>query len=138
MGGGAPNTAAVREIAGLVTVGRVDMKLQFLLVRRIPPVPSPVLVDVGRLLRQRGYRIDAVIVEEMVQPLEQVRVEADLYVVKSHTELTLSLAGALHAQGARMLNPYLSCQTAQDKIQVLAELHAAGLPVPSVVGDRIP
>jgi ribosomal protein S6--L-glutamate ligase len=106
------------------------MKVRFLLVQRVPPVPSPVLVEVEQILRGRGHRVDGVIVEELVQRLDRVRVEADLYVVKSHTELTLSLAGALHARGARMLNPCLSCQTVQDKIQAFAELQAAGLPVP--------
>jgi ribosomal protein S6--L-glutamate ligase len=128
MGRRAPN-AAVRKIAGLLNESP-EMKVRFLLARRVPPVPSPVLVEVERLLRHRGYRVDGETVEEVVQRLDRVRVEADLYVVKSHTELTLSVAGVLDAKGALTLNPYHSCQTAQDKIQVSARLDAADLPVP--------
>jgi ribosomal protein S6--L-glutamate ligase len=107
-----------------------QVKLRFLLVRRVPPVPSPVVAEVESVLRHRGHTVDDVIVEEVIHRLEQVNVEADLYIIKSHTELSLSLAGALHAQGARTLNPYPACQAAQDKIQVSTQLQAAGLPVP--------
>jgi ribosomal protein S6--L-glutamate ligase len=113
------------------------MKLYFLLVRRVPPVPSPVLVDVFALLRRRGFQIDAGIAEEMLARADGVRVEHDLYVLKSHTELSLSLAGALDAQGARLLNPYASCAATQNKIVASRRLRAAGVPVPRtwVTGD---
>lgn len=106
------------------------MRLCFLLVRRIPPVPSPVLLEVEGRLRAAGFLVDEVIAEEVVQQPGKIRVEHDVYVVKSHTELTLSLAGVLDAQGARMVNPYRNCQITQDKIQVTARLRAAGVPVP--------
>jgi ribosomal protein S6--L-glutamate ligase len=58
-------------------------------------------------------------------------------VLKSHTELSLSLAGVLDTQGARMLNPYRSCVTAQDKIVASRRLRAAGIATPRawVTGD---
>jgi len=107
------------------------LRLCFLLVRRVPPVPSPVLVEVERRLRRDGFVVDEVIAEEVVQRPEEMRVDHDLYVLKSHTELTLSLAGALDARGARTVNPYRHCQVTQDKIQVVARLQAAGVPFPS-------
>lgn len=113
------------------------MKLFFLLVRRVPPVASPVLVEVFELLRRRGYQVDATIAEELVAEIDSVRVAHDLYVLKSHTELSLSLAGVLDAQGARLLNPYASCIATQNKIVAARRLQAAGVPVPRtwVTGD---
>jgi glutathione synthase/RimK-type ligase-like ATP-grasp enzyme/MFS family permease len=102
----------------------------FLVARRVPPVPSPVLVEVARRLRARGHVVDTVIVEEAVSVPERLSLGHDLYVIKSHTELTLSLAGVLHAQGARTLNPYPACVMVQDKLTAAARLAAAGVPVP--------
>jgi ribosomal protein S6--L-glutamate ligase len=106
------------------------MRLYFLLVRRVPPVPSPVLVEVFDRLCDRGFLVDGGIAEELVGRADTLRPEHDLYVLKSHTELSLSLAGALHAQGARLLNPYPSCAAAQNKIIAVRRLRAAGVPVP--------
>lgn len=106
------------------------MRLCFLLVRRVPPVPSPVLVEAWALLRERGFAIDTVIAEEVVQRPEDLEPKHDLYVLKSHTELSLSLAGVLHDRGARVLNPYPNCQLTQNKITAFARLRAADVPVP--------
>jgi ribosomal protein S6--L-glutamate ligase len=106
------------------------MRLYFILVRRVPPVPSPVLVEVFEILRRRGFEIEAGIPEEVVVRPDTLSVEHDLYVLKSHTDLSLSLAGVLAAQGARLLNPYQSCLAAQDKIVASRRLRAAGVPTP--------
>jgi ribosomal protein S6--L-glutamate ligase len=113
------------------------MRLYFLLVRRVPPVPSPVLADAFRRLERRGFSVEGVIAEEVVDRVDTLEPEHDLYVLKSHTELALSIAGALHARGARLLNPYDSCLAAQNKIVAARRLRAAGLPVPRswVTGD---
>jgi ribosomal protein S6--L-glutamate ligase len=113
------------------------MRLYFMLVRRVPPVPSPVLVEVFELLARRGFRIESGIAEELVVRPERLAVEHDLYVLKSHTELSLSLAAALETQGAPMLNPYRACAATQDKIVAARRLHAAGVPAPRswVTGD---
>jgi glutathione synthase/RimK-type ligase-like ATP-grasp enzyme len=107
------------------------MKIHFMIVRRVPPVPSPVLLEVYGILRSRGFEVEAEIAEENLLTSETLAVRSDLYVVKSHTELSLSLAGVLHAQGAFMLNPYLSCTGTQDKIVATHRLRAAGIPVPA-------
>jgi ribosomal protein S6--L-glutamate ligase len=113
------------------------MKLFFLLVRRVPPVPSPVLVDVFAILRDRGFEVESAIPEELVTRPDRLRVEHDVYLLKSHTELALSLAGVLDTLGAELLNPYASCITTQDKIVASRRLRAADVPTPRswVTGD---
>ena len=113
------------------------MRLYFLLVRRVPPVPSPVLLEVFRMLRGRGFEVDTGIAEDAVVSPERLVLEHDLYILKSHTELSLSLAGVLDALGARLLNPYRSCIATQDKIVAARRLRAAGVPTPRawVTGD---
>src|SRR3989449_11778732 len=54
----------------------------------------------------------------------------DLYLLKSYTALSLSLAGVLHAEGARLLNPYPGCFASRDKIVASKLLHTAGIPAP--------
>jgi ribosomal protein S6--L-glutamate ligase len=106
------------------------MKLYFILVRRVPPVPSPVLLEVFELLEERGFDVESGIPEELVARPDLIRVEHDLYILKSHTELALSIAGVLHTLGARLLNPYASCTTTQDKIVASRRLRAAGVSTP--------
>lgn len=113
------------------------MKLYFMLVRRIPPEESPVLKEVFSALRRNGFEIEAGIAEEMVSLPDRLVPRHDLYVLKSHTQLSLSLAGVLDSQGARMLNSYASCVAAQNKIIASRRLAAAGVPAPLcwVTGD---
>jgi MFS family permease len=113
------------------------MKLYFLLVRRVPPVPSPVLLEVFEILSRRGFQVETGIAEEVVTRPAHLRPGHDLYVLKSHTELSLSLAAILHAQGARMLNPYECCASTQNKIVASRRLRSAGVPTPRtwVTGD---
>jgi ribosomal protein S6--L-glutamate ligase len=89
-----------------------------------------VLLDVFAILRRHGFDVESGIAEETVVAPDRLAVEHDLYVLKSHTELSLSLAGVLDAQGARMLNPYRSCIATQDKIVAARRLRAAGVPAP--------
>ncbi|MDQ3770716.1 MAG: ATP-grasp domain-containing protein [Actinomycetota bacterium] len=113
------------------------MKIHFLVVRRVPPVPSPVLLEVYDILRRRDYEVGESIAEESVVSPDRIAATHDLYVVKSHTELSLSLAGVLDTQGAMLLNPYRSCITTQDKIVASRRLRAASVPIPRgwITGD---
>jgi ribosomal protein S6--L-glutamate ligase len=113
------------------------MRLFFILVRRVPPVPSPVLLEVFQILERRGFDVESGIPEETVAQPDRLRSEHDLYVLKSHTELALALAGTLDTLGARLLNPYMSCITTQEKIIASRRLRAGGVPVPRswVTGD---
>jgi ribosomal protein S6--L-glutamate ligase len=106
------------------------MKLHFLVVRRVPPVPSPILVEAYEILRGRGYQVEDSIAEEILTKSDELEVDADLYILKSHTELSLSIAGALHTRGARLLNPYPNCALTQNKIIVSRLLSEAGVPAP--------
>jgi ribosomal protein S6--L-glutamate ligase len=113
------------------------MKLYFMLVRRVPPVQSPVLREVFALLERRGFEVESGIAEELVTRPERIRLRHDLYLLKSHTELSLSLAGVLDTLGARLLNPYACCIATQDKIVAARRLRAGGVPAPRswVTGD---
>jgi ribosomal protein S6--L-glutamate ligase len=113
------------------------MKLHFMIVRRVPPVPSPVLVEMYEILRGRGYTITEDIAEEIIQRSDTLKPTADMYVLKSHTELSLALAGILYVQGTNILNPYQSCSLIQSKIITSRLLLEAGVPAPKswVTGD---
>jgi ribosomal protein S6--L-glutamate ligase len=113
------------------------MRLHFMLARRVPPVPSAVLVEAWRLLEARGFQVERGTPEEMLTRPDQLSVRHDLYLLKSHTELALSLAGVLHVQGGRLLNPYPNCAATQNKIMASRLLRAAGVPTPDtwVTGD---
>ena len=125
------------------------MRLCFITVRRVPDTPSPLLLDVSRLLGRAGHDVRHERAEDMVftvtspvatrpwrddlasGPADLASGPVDLYLLKSHTELALSIAGALHDRGARLLNPYPACASAQDKVRATAALHRAGVPVPA-------
>jgi ribosomal protein S6--L-glutamate ligase len=106
------------------------VRILFLVARRVPAVPSPILVEASAELERRGHSVASVIAEEAVWEPERLAADADLVVLKSHTELALSLAAVLDAAGVPMLNPYASCATVQDKLVAAPRLHAAGVPVP--------
>src|SRR5438094_5615749 len=92
--------------------------------------PNQVLVGVFDILRGRGFQVEIGIAEQMLLQPEELSVKHDLYILKSHTEMWLSLAGVLHLQGARLLNPYLSCIATQNKIMTARRLQTAGVPIP--------
>lgn len=106
------------------------MKIGFLMLRHPQGSPSPVTQDVIRLLAEWGARVDVIFPEERVIRLAQVRAEHDLYILKARTEMALGTAGALHAAGAAILNPYPVSSLLRDKIASSRVLQAAGVPIP--------
>src|SRR2546422_2775127 len=84
--------------------------------RRGLPGPSQIELEVSEILRCRGFLIESGIAEEMLVSPDQLASTHDLYLLKSYTALSLSLAGVLHAEGARLLNPYPGCLASRDKI----------------------
>ena len=106
------------------------MKIAFLMLRYASDVSSPVTGGVLRLLDEWGADVDVIYPEEEVISLNEIRVEHDLYVLKSRTELGFSYAGALHAAGATILNPYPASARLRDKIALTALLQAADVPTP--------
>jgi len=113
------------------------MKIHFLLQRRVPDGPSQIVLAVSRLLEERGFEIASTIAEEAVLRPERLGAEADLWILKSYTPLSLTLAGVLHANGAQIVNPYPASAAARNKILAAQVLDAAGIPAPCtwVTGD---
>jgi ribosomal protein S6--L-glutamate ligase len=112
------------------------MRLRFMLARRADG-PSHIVTEAAERLRGRGFEVESAIAEELVQRPDGLGDEADLWLLKSYTPLSLSLAGVLHRSGARLLNPYPACLAARDKIAAAQVLAAAGVPAPRswVTGD---
>lgn len=106
------------------------ISIGFLLTRHPPERVSPIMPEVLRLLGDRGAMVHAIYPAESLTDLGSLEVEHDLYVLKSGTDAALSLAGALHAAGAAILNPYHVSAACRDKIVLTQVLRGAGVPVP--------
>ena len=92
---------------------------------------NPTMAAAFQQLSARGVKVNLVCPEKQLLDLATVRVENDLYILKSGTELALSMAGALHALGAVTLNPYPTVAMMRNKIIVTRMLQQAGLPAPA-------
>lgn len=104
---------------------------------RATQLPNPVLTELFEILRQRDFQVDLGFASELLADPSHFKVVHDLYILKSHAQLWLSLAGIYHEQGALILNPFLSCIAVHDKIGAAYRLRAAGVPTPRtwVTGD---
>lgn len=99
--------------------------------------PNPVLVELFETLRRRRFEVELGVGAELMIDSTEFTVRHDLYILKSHTALWLSMAGIVHSQGGRMLNPYLSCLAAHNKIVAERRMESAGIPTPQswLTGD---
>ena len=93
---------------------------------------------VMRALADAGVVVDVIHPTQGALDLANVRVEDDLYVLKKTSRLALSIAGALHAQGAAIVNPYPVTVALGDKIITARILQSAGVPSPAVYVARHP
>lgn len=84
-----------------------------------------------RVLAEWGTVVEVIHPSAHALALASVRVEHDLYVLKRMNGLALSLAGALHAQGAAIIHPYPVTVALADKIIASRVLTAAGIPMPA-------
>ena len=91
---------------------------------------NPNIEQAVRLLSARGVKVALIHPEKQFISLARVQVENDLYVLKSGSDLALSLGGALHALGAATVNPYPTVAMMRSKITVTRILQAAGVPTP--------
>jgi ribosomal protein S6--L-glutamate ligase len=107
------------------------MKIGLLTLRHASASKSPLVPEVVALLRRWGAQVEIIHPEERCTPLSSLRVEHDLYVLKSESELALSLAGVFHATGAAIINPYLASSLMKDKIVAMRRLESRGVPVPA-------
>jgi fructose-1,6-bisphosphatase/inositol monophosphatase family enzyme/glutathione synthase/RimK-type ligase-like ATP-grasp enzyme len=105
-------------------------RIGFLLVRHPAERKSPIMPEVFEQLRARGATVEARYPEEEVVDLSRLEPAHDLTVLKSGSDLALSLAGALASRGATVLNPYPVAAALRDKILTTRRLQAAGVPVP--------
>ena len=106
------------------------MKVAFITVNPPSATEGSVTPAVIGLLREWGLEVTLIRPDAELIDLHEVRVEHDLYVLKSGTELALSLAGMLDALGATMINPYPVTARCRDKIVATRILQSAGVPVP--------
>jgi ribosomal protein S6--L-glutamate ligase len=106
------------------------MRVACLLDRRSHEMPTPLLKSVFAQLERRGNEVDWMVPEEQLTSADGLTPEYDIYLLKSQTELALSLAAILHAQGARLVNPYPGCAAARDKVVAAHRLRAAEIPTP--------
>lgn len=104
------------------------MRVGFLCKRAEYAHSTPVMEDVFSRLRRYGIDIECIIPEEHLIDLASVHPICDLYVIRPGVELALSLAGALHDEGAPTLNKFPSCVVVQDKVRVTRALLRAGIP----------
>src|SRR2546430_9926579 len=94
--------------------------------------------DVVRALGESGAIVDVIHpVDEMVD-LSKVRIQHDLYVLRHTSGFSLSLAGALHALGAAIVNPYPVSAALRDKIVATRTLQAAGVLTPATYAAAHP
>ena len=113
------------------------MKICFFMERGSPPRLNPVMADVFNRLETNGVKVIARYPEEELVRLDAVTIEADLYCLKSDSEMALSLATVLEGMGARIMNPVSGTLRAKDKLLAAATLQHAGIPTPrSMVAAR--
>ncbi|HEY6097856.1 MAG TPA: hypothetical protein VIW03_00405 [Anaeromyxobacter sp.] len=114
------------------------MRIGMLMARHRTRRKSPLMPEVLRLLREWGATVDVIYPDDRCTALGSLRVEHDLYVLKSESEMALSVAGALHAVGAPILNPWPVAALMKDKIAATRRLAAAGVPVPETHVTSVP
>lgn len=106
------------------------MKIHFLLDERAHAEPNPTYVAALALLADRGFTVSRGVPEAALLSPERLCARHDLYVLKSSSELALSVAAVLHDRGGQFLNPYPACALAHNRITATSRLAAAGIAVP--------
>lgn len=93
------------------------------------PYPRPVVEEMLAILDRAGV--------EVVQDFGEApcRLDGplpfDLCVLKAHTDVSLSAAAAAEAAGNVVINPLAAVRAVRDKVEAIAHLRRAGLPVPA-------
>src|SRR5919202_2958749 len=102
----------------------------FLMERGTPPRLNPIMAEAFELLEARQVQVSTRFPEHELLRLHDLRRDADVYLLKSDSELALSLAMSFERLGARVLNRASASLRAKDKILTAATLARAGLPAP--------
>ncbi|MFL5366910.1 MAG: hypothetical protein ACJ781_15705, partial [Myxococcales bacterium] len=103
------------------------MRIRFLLARRVPDGPSQIVLAASKILSGLGFEVESIIAEEVVQQPERLGTGIDLWLLKSYTPLSMTMAAVLHSAGGRVLNPYPACLAARNKILTAQVLDAHGI-----------
>jgi ribosomal protein S6--L-glutamate ligase len=104
---------------------------------------NPIMAQVRELFKAEGATVDAIYPEKTTFNLTDLRVDYDLYLLKSGTDSALSLAGMLHMMGAKIINPYPAVAMMRNKFIVMRALQAGCVPIPETymapsVDDLLP
>jgi ribosomal protein S6--L-glutamate ligase len=108
----------------------MTLRIAFL-ARSFSPQSTSDVPLVMRALTEAGAVVDHIHPLAGVTDLSRVRVDHDLYVLHQTDGFALSLAGALHGQGATIVNPYPVTLALSDKIVLCRTLEAAGVRIPA-------
>ena len=113
------------------------MRIHFLLNQSLSGQPNPAFAVAIDLLKHHGFAVTSCVPEETLLSPDKLHADHDVYVLRSRSDLSLSVAGVLHERGGRFINPYPVCTLLQNKITAASALAAAGVPVPRswVTGD---
>ncbi|MBI2839245.1 MAG: ATP-grasp domain-containing protein [Acidobacteria bacterium] len=113
------------------------MRICFLMEDRGPGYVHPVMSVVFELLRARGCAVDWYFPERRVFSLDDLKIEHDLYVLKSSSLMTYQVGGILAAKGARMINSFAAVQRIKNKVEINRLLRDHDVPVPDayLTGD---
>ncbi len=106
--------------------------------RGSPPRLNPIMADVFKRLETNGVEVIARYPEEELVRLDTVTLEADLYGLKSDSEMALSLATVFEGMGGRIMNSVSGTLRAKDKLLAAATLHHSGIPTPRSIAVARP
>ncbi|HEV8455584.1 MAG TPA: hypothetical protein VGQ24_11860 [Gemmatimonadales bacterium] len=101
------------------------------LARSFSPQTTSYIPLVMQALTDAGAVVDHIHPLAGVTDLSKVRIDHDLHVLHQMDGFALSLAGALHAQGAAIVNPYPATLALRDKIVMFRILQTAGVRTPA-------
>src|SRR5205814_9033396 len=82
-----------------------------------------------QVLADRGVVVDVIAGNGRLIDLSSVRVEHDLYVLKQISGIPMSMAGALHAQGCAIVNPYPVTLALREQVDAARTLADGRAPV---------
>jgi|GEM_PF-601761 len=107
------------------------MRIGVIAHRRWPAALGPLMSEAARLLVEWGVDVEAVHPEESSGDVAALGRECDLYLLEARSDLALSLAGALEADDATIVNPPAVAVTCRDRLVATRILQRAGVPVPA-------
>lgn len=106
------------------------MKIAVITTSDKPTSKSSVMREAALMLSEKGATVDMLNPEERAIDVANVKVEYDLYILKSSSQSAISFAGLLHLAGANLLNPYPVVAMMKDKVLATSILLTAEVPLP--------